>query len=121
MYNKEISILVGIIILIIFIFIQTNQSNNLAKSICNTVYENEYDFIVIKKVEERMNHGQLKLYCLDIKEDSFFVFYPDDIMPYNLLYFKVNVGDTLKKKRRNNIFWILNSEKKDTFIFSCKE
>jgi hypothetical protein len=121
MNNKGISVLICIFSLAVLIFIQANQSVNLAKSICNKVFENEYDFIVIKKIEEKMNNGQLKLHCKQKKSDSFFVFYPDDIMPYNFIYPKVNVGDTLKKERKSNIFWILNAEKRDSFIFSCKE
>ena len=52
---------------------------------------------MIRKIEERMNHGQLKLICSDIEVDSSFVFYPDEIMPYNALYYQVKEGDTLKK------------------------
>ncbi len=121
MNNKEISFLIGLVFLVLFIFIQNYQSNNLAKSICNEVFDKKYHFIVTEKREERMNHGQLKLICSDIEKDSSFVFYPDRIMPYNALYYLVKEGDTIKKSDRSNIFWILNSEKRDSFIFKCRD
>jgi hypothetical protein len=116
---KEIAFVIGLFFLVLFIFIQRYQSSNLAKSICNEVFEKKYNFIVTKKKKERMNHGQLKLICSDIELDSFFVFYPDDIKPYNALYYKIEIGDTLIKSKNSNCFLILNSNKRDSFVFSC--
>lgn len=121
MSDKAINFVIGLFFLIVFVLFLLKNGQNLAKYICNKVYENKYNFIVIRKVEEIMNNGQLKLKCVDINVDSSFIFYPDDIIPYNLLYYQVKEGDTLIKSNNSNIFMILNSEKRDSFVFNCKD
>ncbi len=120
MNNKEINFLIGILVMIsLCIFLLVN-GRFIAESNCNEVFENNYQFVVLKKIEEKMNHGQLKIKYVDIKNDSIFIFYPDDIMPYNLFYDRVEVGDTIFKSKKSFSFLIFNREKKDTFRFKCE-
>ncbi len=120
MNNNEINFLIGILTMICLCIFLLVNGRYIAESNCNEVFENNYQFVVLKKIKEKMNHGQLKLKCRDIENDSIFIFYPDAIMPYNLIYDKVARGDTIIKSKKSSLFLIFNKEKKDTFRFNCE-
>lgn len=119
MSNKEISFVIGLILFSSFIFIQIISDNSLGVSIQKRICSNQFHCRVLKKEKEIMNHGQLKIYCSDLLNDSDFVIYPDNIIPANILYYQTEKGDTLLKEINSNYFLIINGNKRDTFRFKC--
>lgn len=121
MNNKEISFSIALIFFVLFIFMQIKFSNNKFKSDCHQVFINSFYCKIINKEKDTMDHGLEKLYCIDLKSNSSFIFYPYDVLSDISLYKKTEVGDTLVKGINLNYFMVLNSNKTDSFYFRCND
>jgi len=113
-------ILTGLAIFILIIFFEIYYSDKSWESGCEKVLSKYYACIVEKKEKILKDHGNIRIHCRDFKKDSTFTFYPEYTYNPEFFYIHAEVGDTLVKNAGSNIFWILKTEKKDSFIFECK-
>lgn len=120
MSNKEISFLIMLMIFVLAVILEHNTSNDVANINCQNIVMSNFSCIVINKEKEVTNHCQLKIYCKDLLKDSLFIVYPDVIIPYDSLFYFIEIGDTLLKYKNENYFLIINN-KIDTFKFQCNQ
>lgn len=95
--------------------------DNLRNKRCSLVLSSNYYCIVKQKIEVVKDHDRTELLCQSIGFDSIFILLPSVINPANTIFERINEGDTLIKKANSNVFAIMNTNKRDSFVFNCED
>lgn len=94
---------------------------NLRKNDCQVITSNIFNCIVKNKKIDVKDHYRKDIECEEIKTKRVFNIDPLSINPPSFLFDRLDIGDTISKYANSNIFIITNSNKRDSFSFSCEE
>lgn len=115
-----IKLLPFVLILIVFLS-NLYYYSNLRNKKCLLIQNNKFNCLVTKKIKVLKDHNRKEIHCRDLISDSIFFISPLVFNPPSLLFDKVEVSDTLFKDKNTNLFFIINTNKRDSFVFSCQE
>ncbi len=107
-----------IILITVFLFVRFYYSN-LRKNDCQTIINIIYNCIVTNKKIDIKDHYRKDIQCEEINTKRLFNLDPLAIDPPSFLYDHVDIGDTIRKHANSNVFIITNTNKIDSFSFSC--
>lgn len=111
--------LILFVFFLLFVVYKIYEQNELSEKLCNEIMNKSIQGIVKNKIRDLNNHGHIDVFYIDLVTNKASEFAPNETGVRDVLYVKIEIGDTLIKESGMGVFYINNYPKRDSVVFNC--